>query len=62
MMPDSSPKKNKTMQPTYKFAKARTELVFSNGGEAWIIPQKIKNQMEVFAFVDKLPHAVLKET
>jgi hypothetical protein len=39
----------------------RTELVFEGGGEAWIIPQKVKNHGEIFSFVDKLPRAAVKE-
>ena len=39
----------------------RTELVFANGGEVWMIPQRIKNYDEVFRFVDALPKAILKD-
>ena len=38
----------------------RVELVFADGESAWLIPQRIKNYAEVFAFVDALPQAVLK--
>jgi hypothetical protein len=39
----------------------REELVFSGGEEAWIIPNRIKNYDEVFAYLDTLPRAVFKE-
>ncbi|CAN5383523.1 hypothetical protein BH10ACI1_BH10ACI1_15430 [soil metagenome] len=39
----------------------RTELVFADGGEVWIIPQRINNYAEVFRFVDALPQAMLKD-
>lgn len=38
----------------------RVELVFASGESAWLIPQRVKNYAEVFAFVDALPPAVLK--
>ena len=38
----------------------RVELVFASGESAWLIPQRVKNYGEVFAFVDALPQAVLK--
>jgi hypothetical protein len=38
----------------------RVELVFANGESAWLIPQRVKNYAEVFAFADALPRAVLK--
>ena len=39
----------------------RVELAFANGEEAWVMPQRIKNFEEVYAFVNTLPRAVLKE-
>lgn len=39
----------------------RVELVFASGESAWLIPQRVKNSAEVFAFVDTLPQAVLKD-
>lgn len=38
----------------------RVELVFADGESAWLIPQRVKNYAEVFAFADALPRAVLK--
>lgn len=38
----------------------RRELLFKNGETAWLIPQRIKNYAEVFAYVEKLPSAQLK--
>lgn len=39
----------------------RKELKFSNGETAWLIPQRIKNSNEVFAYVATLP-AVLDKS
>jgi hypothetical protein len=39
----------------------RFELVFADGEKAWIIPQRIKNFQEVFAFIESLPAAIIKE-
>lgn len=39
----------------------RVKLVFADGESAWLIPQRVKNSAEVFAFVDALPPAVLKD-
>ena len=39
----------------------RTVLVFADGSEAWIIPQRIKNYAEVYSFVKTLPPPVLKD-
>ncbi len=38
----------------------RVELVFADGESAWLIPQRVKNYAEVFAFADRLPPAVWK--
>ena len=38
----------------------RVELVFASGESAWLIPQRVKNYAEVFAFADALPRAVWK--
>ena len=35
----------------------RVELVFASGESAWLIPQRVKNYAEVFAFVDALPRS-----
>lgn len=38
----------------------RVELVFADGESVWLIPQRVKNYAEVFAFADTLPRAVFK--
>lgn len=38
----------------------RTELAFSGGETAWIIPPRIKNAPEVFAYIAQFPPAKLK--
>lgn len=38
----------------------RYELIFANGETAWLIPEQIKNDEEVFAYVRSLPAAVPK--
>jgi len=38
----------------------RVELAFAGGEAAWIIPHRIKNAEEVFKYISRLPHAVLK--
>lgn len=39
----------------------RTELAFAGGEEAWLIANRIKNYDDVYALVNKLPRAVLKD-
>jgi hypothetical protein len=39
----------------------RKELMFRGGQSAWIIPVRIKNGAEVFAFVDSLPAAIVRD-
>lgn len=38
----------------------RVELAFENGETAWIIPNRIKNYDEIFAYIEILPRAELK--
>ena len=38
----------------------RVELAFENGETAWLIPNRIKNYEEVFAYLTQLPSAQLK--
>lgn len=38
----------------------RKELAFENGETTWVIPNRIKNYEEVFAYLEKLPPAKLK--
>lgn len=40
----------------------RIELAFANGEKAWIIPNRIKSEEEVFKFVAALPPAILKNS
>ena len=38
----------------------RVEFIFSEGGEAWLIPLRLKNYDEVLSFVKLLPDAIAK--
>jgi len=38
----------------------RIEFIFSEGGEAWLIPLRLKNYDEVLSFVKVLPDAIAK--
>lgn len=38
----------------------RIEFIFSEGGEAWLIPLRLKNYEEVLAYVKVLPDAIAK--
>lgn len=40
----------------------RVEIALANGEKAWIIPNRIKNEEEVFSFVAALPRAILKNS
>ncbi len=37
----------------------RTELAFTGGEKAWIIPNRVKNYDEIFGYISRLPRAVL---
>ncbi|RYY67931.1 MAG: hypothetical protein EOO13_13660 [Chitinophagaceae bacterium] len=39
----------------------RIEFIFSEGGEAWLIPLRLKNYEEVLSVVKVLPEAVVKK-
>ncbi len=38
-----------------------TELIFTNGGAVWVIPQRIKNYDKTYSLFDALPQAILKD-
>ena len=38
----------------------RVELAFENGETVWIIPNRVRNYNEIFAYIETVPDAVLK--
>lgn len=47
-------------QRTQRLYLWRVELAFENGETVWIIPNRVRNYNEIFAYIETVPDAVLK--